>query len=109
MAVFMAGTMILGHLQARMVVVSISSARPCASLAITLAVAGATITTSAFLASATCSTLNSKLRSKVSVTHLWPVNVSKVMGFMKFLAFYVIRTWTSAPDFTNRLVRDALL
>ena len=48
MPVFMAGEMSFGHLQARMVVVSISSAMPCANLPITLAEAGATSTRSAF-------------------------------------------------------------
>ena len=94
--VFMAGLMIFLQVQAKTVVVSISSARPWASLAITLAVAGATKTTSACFARDTCSTENSKFRSKVSTRHLFPVSVSKVMGLIKFTAFFVIKTWTFA-------------
>ena len=48
--------MSLGQRQARMVVVSISSANPWASFAHTLAVAGATITRSVRSARAICST-----------------------------------------------------
>ena len=54
---FVAGAAIFGHRQAKTVVVSMSSAIPWASFAITLAVAGAMITASAFFASAICSTL----------------------------------------------------
>ena len=54
--VFIAGAMSLGHRQARTVVVSMPSARPWASLAQTLAVAGAMITRSVRSARAICST-----------------------------------------------------
>ena len=94
MFVFMAGAMIFLQRQARTVVVSISSASPCASFAMILAEAGAIITTSACFASATCSTLNSKFRSKVSTRHLFPVSVSNVIGLIKLVAFSVISTWT---------------
>ena len=50
MAVFMAGAINFLHLAARMVVVSMSSAMPWASLAMTLAVAGATKIRSAAVA-----------------------------------------------------------
>ena len=96
MAVFIAGEMILWQRQAMIVVVSISSARPFAILPMTLALAGAIITTSAFFAIETCSTWNWKFRSKVSTRHLFPVRVSKVIGLMKFVAFCVISTCTSA-------------
>ena len=56
MPVFIAGATILGQRAASTVVVSMSSATPAANLAITLAVAGAISMTSAFFASATCST-----------------------------------------------------
>ena len=92
MLVFIAGDMILWHLAAIIVVVSISSAIPFAILPITLALAGATINTSAAFANETCSTLNSKFLSKVSTRHLFPVRVSKVMGLIKFVAFFVIIT-----------------
>ena len=109
MAVFMAGAMIFGALLASTVVVSMSSAMPWANFAITFAVAGAIIIRSAFLAKATCSTLNSKLRSKVSTIHLCPVRDSKVIGFIKLRAFSVMMTRTWAPAFTNLLAREALL
>ena len=50
------------------------------------------LTTSAFFARDTCSTLNSKFRSNVSTRHLLPVSVSKVIGLMKFTAFSVMST-----------------
>ena len=98
-----------GHWQAKSVVVSISSASPCASLAQTLAVAGAMIARSAFFASSMCSTSNLKFRSKVSVRHLLTVRVSKVSGVINSIAFLVIITCTSACCFFKRLARFAAL
>ena len=94
--VAIAGARIFFFLQAIKVVVSISSAMPFAIFPITFALAGAIINTSASSASAICSTLNLKLRSKVSTMHLLPVRLSKVIGFIKFVAFCVIITFTSA-------------
>ena len=91
------------------VVVSISSAIPCASLPITFALAGAIITTSACFAMETCSTLNWKFLSKVSTRHLFPVRVSKVIGLIKFVAFCVISTCTCAWSFFSALARYAIL
>ena len=54
--VFMAGETSFLHWHANTVVVSISSARPCAIFAITLAVAGAIRQRSAAFARETCST-----------------------------------------------------
>ena len=99
----------LGHLAASTTVVSISSAMPWAILAMTLAVAGATRTTSAFLASEMWVTSNLKSRSKVSTMHLWPVSVSKTRGVMKWVAFSVIRTSTSDPSFLSALATFAIL
>ena len=101
--------MIFLHLHAMIVVVSISSAMPWAILPMTLAEAGATITTSACFARATCSTLNSKLRSNVSTRHLFPVRLSNVMGLMKLVAFSVMSTCTFTPCFTSMLARPAIL
>ena len=98
-----------GHWQAKSVVVSISSASPCASLAQTLAVAGAMIARSAFFASSICSTSNLKFRSKVSVRHLLTVRVSKVSGVINSSAFFVMITCTSACCFFKRLARFAAL
>ena len=90
--VFMAGAISFGQVHASRVVVSISSAIPCASLAATFAVAGATIARSAAFASSTCATSYRKFLSKVSVRHLLPVSVSNVIGLMMFIAFFVMIT-----------------
>ena len=94
MAVFMAGAMIFGQVHASTVVVSMSSAMPLASLAMTLAVAGAISTRSATLASEMCWVLNSKLRSNVSTQTRFSLSVSKVSGVMNSHAFLVMTTWT---------------
>ena len=107
--VFMAGETSLGHLAARMTVVSISSAMPWAILAIMLAVAGATRMTSAFFASEIWVTSNLKSRSKVSTMHLWPVRVSNVIGVMNWVAFLVMMTSTSAPSLRSALATLAIL
>ena len=90
--VFMAGAKTMGASQAKAVVVSISSAKPFANFAMTFAEVGAIIIRSAASAKDTCSTWNSKFRSKVSTRHLCPVSVSKVMGLIKLVAFFVIIT-----------------
>ena len=107
--VFMAGAMSLGQVHAITVVVSISSAIPAAIFPITLAVAGAMIITSARFARATCSTLYWKFRSKVSTRHLFPVSVSNVIGWIKFVAFLVMITWTSQCSFFSILAKLAAL
>ena len=107
--VFIAGATIFVHLQARTVVVSISSAIPLAIFPITLAVAGAIKTTSASFASEICFTSNSKSRSKVSTRHLLEVSVSNTIGLMNFVAFSVIITRTLKPDFTRALATSAIL
>ena len=91
------------------VVVSISSAMPFAILPITLAEAGATSTTSACFASATCSTLYWKFRSKVSIRHLFPVSCSKVSGVINSVAFFVISTCTLAPSLRSIRARFTIL
>ena len=109
MPVFMAGDTSFGHRAASTVVVSISSAMPWAILAMTLAVAGATRMTSAFLASSMWVTSNLKSRSKVSTMHLCPVRVSKVRGVMNWVALRVMMTSTSAPRFFSALATPAIL
>ena len=109
MLVFMAGAITFGALQARMVVVSMSSAMPAAIFPMTLAVAGATMKTSALAANDTCPTLNSKLRSKVSTMHLLPVSVSKVTGVINWQALRVMMTCTSACALTSIEARFAIL
>ena len=105
----MAGDTIFLQGHAMTVVVNISSAMPFAILPITLAEAGATRTTSARFASATCSTLYWKLRSKVSTRHLCPVRLSKVMGLMNCVAFCVISTSTSQCCFNSIRATLAIL
>ena len=109
MFVFIAGEISFGALHAIIVVVSISSAIPPAIFPMTLADAGATRKISARFASATCSTLNWKLRSNVSTRHLFPVSVSNVIGLIKLVAFFVIITLTSACSLTSALARLAIL
>ena len=103
--VFIAGTTYLGQRAARNVVVSMSSQIPHAHLAITSADAGAIMNRSAFFASETCFTSNSKSLSKVSVMHLFPDRVSNVSGSTKCFAFGVMMTCTSAPACVRRLTR----
>ena len=107
--VFMAGAMSLGHLQASTVVVSMSSARPWASLAHTLAVAGATSTRSVRRARETCSTWWTKFRSKVSTMVRFPVSSSKVSGVMNSVAWAVITTSTQQRCFTSAEASAAAL
>ena len=107
--VFIAGATSLGQRAASSVVVSISSAIPAAIFAITFAVAGATMNTSAFFASDTCSTLYSKLRSNVSIATRLLTSVSKVSGVTNCAAFPVIMTCTSAAVLPRSLASCAAL
>ena len=109
MPVFMAGEKSTGAFVAMMVVVSISSQMPPATFPMTLAVQGATRKRSPRLASETCFTSKLKLRSKVSTMHLLLVSVSNVIGVMKWVAFWVMMTWTSAFNFTSIEARLAIL
>ena len=109
MPVFIAGEKSTGAFVAMMVVVSMSSQMPLATLPITLAVQGATRKRSPRLASDTCFTSKLKLRSKVSTMHLLFVNVSNVIGVMKCVAFCVMITCTSAFNFTSIDARLAIL
>ena len=109
MPVFIAGAITTGALVAKSVVVTISSAMPCAALAMTFAVAGAITNTSAALASEMCSTSHAKLRSNVSTTVRYPDSVSNVIGEMNCVADSVISTRTAAPAWRSLLVRSAAL
>ena len=99
--VFIAGAMSFGAFDARTVVVSMSSARPFANFAITLAVAGAMMTTSAFSASEMCSISQACWRSNVSVTVRLCVSASNVSGCTNCVAFAVMMTFTSACCLTS--------
>ena len=91
----------MGHFNARQVVVSISSAMPSASFAMTLAVAGATTHISAFFASEICSTSHCLSVSNISTTTLLADKVSKLKGETNSVAWLVIMTSTPAPSFFN--------
>ena len=95
--------------QASTVVVSMSSARPWASLAHTFAVAGATITRSVRWAREMCSTWWEKFRSKVSTIQRLPVSCSKVRGAMNLVACSVRITSTEQCCFTRAEARAAAL
>ena len=99
MPVFIAGASTMGALVAKSVVVSMSSAMPQASLAIRLAVAGATSITSAFCAREMCLTSQDSVRAKVSTHTGRALRVSKVSGATSLVAFCVMMTSTSAPSF----------
>ena len=95
--VSIAGAMTTGALVASTVQHSISSEIPAASLAMILAVAGATTTMSADLARETCSILNSEAKSNISVTTGLPVSALKVIADTNWTASLVIITFTLAP------------
>ena len=75
----------------------------------TLAVAGAIITRSAWSATAMCSTWKEKFRSKVSTSALLPVSVSKVTAVINCVAFWVMSTCTLHPNFTRAEARLGIL
>ena len=109
MPVFMAGATSFSHRAASTVVVSMSSAMPWASLAITLAVAGAIRIRSAFFARETWVTSYWKSRANVSTTQRLLVSVSKVSGVINWVAFSVMITWTLAPVLRSALATLAIL
>jgi len=97
MCVFMAGAMTSGASVASAVVVSMSSARPCASLAITLAVHGTIVITSASSASETWCTLDSASSAQSDVATGSPVSVRNVSALTNRVAASVITTLTEKP------------
>ena len=105
----MAGATSFLHLAASTTVVSMSSAMPWASLAITLAVAGAIRIRSAAVAREIWVISYWKSRAKVSTTHRLLVRDSKVRGVMNWVAFSVMTTWTSAPALRRALATLGIL
>ena len=95
---FIAGATTTGQGQASSVVLTASSAMPCAILAMTLAVAGATRARSAHSARSMCGMglVSSSKRSRVT---WWPESASKVRGPTSSQALLVIATRTSQPSF----------
>ncbi len=109
MFTFMAGARMTGALVASTEQVSMSSAMPAASLAMTLAVAGAMTTTLARSARAMCSISNSSGASNMSVTVGRWVMLLKLRGVTNSVAHSVMTTSTLAPACVNLLARSTAL
>ena len=89
----MAGARTTGHVAARTVVVSKSSAMPAASLAMNEAVAGATTINSADFEIAMCLTWSTSVkRSGSTIETGFPDSASKVVFPMNLNAFWVATT-----------------
>jgi hypothetical protein len=101
MFTFMAGATRTGARVASKSVESASSAIPCAILPRTLAVAGATRSSSAASARLMCVMSLSAPRANWSRNTGCRERASKVMGLTNCVAFRVITTWTSAPRFSS--------
>ena len=108
-AVCIAGAMRIGARVASAVQVRRSSAIPCASLAMTFAVAGAITRVSAISASETCSIENGLERSNISMATGCPVRARNVAGVTSFEALSVITVCTETPACVRRLARSAAL
>ena len=98
MCTFMAGATSLGAGHASSVVLTTSSARPLAILAMTLAVAGHTRARSAHSASSMCGMGEVSSSKRSSVTR-WPERASKVRGPTSLVADSLMQTRTSTPCF----------
>ncbi len=109
MLVFMDGTKSTGALVAVMVVVSMSSAMPLATLPMMSAVAGAMMKRSARLAKAMCSTSHLLIFANISTVTSLPESSPKVMGVTNFAALAVMMQCTSAPFWRSWLTRPAAL
>ena len=94
---------------AMMVVESMSSAMPFATLPIMSAVAGAMTKTSARRARAMCSTSHLLILANMSTVTSLPESSPNVMGVTSFAAFFVIMQCTSAPCCLSWLTRPAAL
>ena len=88
--VFIDGTKRTFAFVAIIVVESISSAIPLATLPIISAVAGAITKISARFANAICSTSHLYILENMSTVTLFPESSPKVMGVTNFVAFFVI-------------------
>ena len=109
MFVFMDGTKRTFAFVAMMVVESISSAMPFATLPMMSAVAGATTKRSASLARAMCSTSHLLIFANISTVTSLPDSSPKVIGVTSLAAFAVMMQWTSAPFWRSWLTRPAAL
>ena len=107
-SVCIAGAITIGQVAVRTVVVRRSSAIPADTFAINEAVAGATTTRSADLASATCLTAStSEKRSGSTSTTLLCDRASKVAFPMNLVALLVATTCTWCPASANKRMRSA--
>src|SRR5207342_3358774 len=104
---FIAGASVIGAVVARHSVATRSSAKPCASLAIVLAVAGATMMASAQRASSRWPIACSAAASHNDVRTGRPESAWKVCAPTKRCAFSVIATCTTAPASRSRRTRSA--
>ena len=107
-SVCMAGATITGHVAARTVVVSRSSAIPEVIFAKNDAVAGATTTRSADLAKAMCFTWSTSVnRSGSTIETGFPDSASRVVLPMNLKALFVATTWTVWPASENNRIKAA--
>ena len=102
---FMAGATVIGHVAARTMAVRRSFAMPALILAKVLAVAGATIMASAFVASSICSMPLLLCGARVSDKTGCPLKACMVSSVMNDFAASVIITCTSAPCFFRALTK----
>ena len=105
MTEFIAGAKRTGTRVAMIIVERKSSARPLATLPRMLAVAGATTVRCARSARETWPISEPLKSSNMSWVTGLPVTVWKVRGVTKFMAFFVITTWTFAPRLTSSRAR----
>ncbi|CFP60231.1 Uncharacterised protein [Bordetella pertussis] len=106
---FMAGATSKGQARARHSVESRSSARPCASLAMKSALAGAISTASAPRVRSMCAMLLSTRASQASTKTGRPDSACMVTGVMKCVAASVMTTSTTAPCSVMRRTSSAIL
>src|SRR5690606_26270740 len=106
---FIAGATASGASVARQTVLTRSSAKPCASLAMVLAVAGATTTRSAQRASSRWPIAASAVASHSELRTVRCDTAWKLCGSTKRCAASVIATWTSAPASRRRRTSSTAL
>ena len=109
MPVFMPGASRIGAVQAIAAAVSMSSARPLASRAMTFMEAGTMANRSQFRASQMWAISPGNGSSNTSMGQGWWVRARKVAGWTNRAASAVITGKTSTPDLTSWLARSAAL
>jgi hypothetical protein len=104
---FIAGASMSGQRRARHSVLSRSSARPCASLPMKSALAGATTISSRSRDSSICPMLSGTRGSHRSEYTAWPDSACKVIGAIKRAPASVITTRRSTPALTSSRASSA--